>query len=110
MTDNEIIKALQRMSEEDPDGFSSDVLDLVNRQKAEIEGLKKQNSISQHLLSEAWHSIEEKDKFCETVKTEAIREFAKVLIDNAENRVIAVSDLPDLVMDFIEKELENDKN
>lgn len=30
-SDNEIVKALKRMSEEDPDGFSSDVLDLINR-------------------------------------------------------------------------------
>ncbi len=39
-TDNEIIKTLKRMTEEDPDGFSTDILDLINRQKAEIERLK----------------------------------------------------------------------
>ena len=39
-------------------------------------------------------------------KGEVVGEFARFLIDNAENRVIAVSDLPDLVIDFIEKELE----
>nr|DAG64794.1 MAG TPA: hypothetical protein [Caudoviricetes sp.] len=40
-TDEEIIKGLQRMSEEDPDGFSADVLDLINRKTAEIEMLNK---------------------------------------------------------------------
>lgn len=40
MNDSEIIKGLQRMSNEDPDGFSSDVLDLINRQQAGIEFLK----------------------------------------------------------------------
>lgn len=44
MTDKEIIKALERMSREDPEGFSSDVLDLIKRQKAEIERLKAENN------------------------------------------------------------------
>lgn len=39
MNDSEIIKGLQRMSNEDPDGFSSVVLDLINRQQAEIDRL-----------------------------------------------------------------------
>lgn len=41
MADNEIVKALERMSEEDPNGFSNDVLDLVKRQKTEIDRLYK---------------------------------------------------------------------
>ena len=40
MTDKEIIKALERMSEEDAEGFSSDVLVLINRQQAEIENAR----------------------------------------------------------------------
>lgn len=39
MRENEIVKALERMREEDPDGFSSDVLGVINRQKAEKEEL-----------------------------------------------------------------------
>ena len=42
MTYKELIKALERMSEEDPAGFSSDILDLINRQQAEIERLEKE--------------------------------------------------------------------
>lgn len=41
MMDNEIIKALERMSAEDADGFSSDILDLIKRQQAEIERFTK---------------------------------------------------------------------
>lgn len=83
MTDNEIIKALERMSAEDADGFSSDILDLIKRQQAEIERLKSNNGATQHLLSEAWESIEEKDKWAEKreriAKSEAITEFAERL-------------------------------
>lgn len=39
--DNEVIKALERMSEEDPDGFSSEILSLINLQRQEINRLKE---------------------------------------------------------------------
>lgn len=39
MTDEQIINALERMSEEDPDGFSNDILDLINRQYTEMDKL-----------------------------------------------------------------------
>lgn len=41
LTDEEIIKELQRMSEEDPDGFSADILKVINHQNAEIGRLTK---------------------------------------------------------------------
>ena len=40
--DTETIKALERMSEEDPGGFSSDVLALINRQQLEIARLNEE--------------------------------------------------------------------
>lgn len=42
MTDNEIIKALERLSAEDPDGFSADIWDLICRRDAEIETKNKE--------------------------------------------------------------------
>ena len=56
MTDNEIIKALERLSAEDPDGFSADVLEVVNRQKATAEVGKK---IAERLLLEAQEALKE---------------------------------------------------
>ena len=56
MTDNEIIKALERLSAEDPDGFSADVLEMVNRQKATAEIGKK---IAERLLFEAQEALKE---------------------------------------------------
>lgn len=56
MTDNEIIKALERLSAEDPDGFSADVLEMVNRQKATAEVGKK---IAERLLLEAQEALKE---------------------------------------------------
>lgn len=38
-TDEEIIKGLQRMSEEDPDGFSTDVLKAIEHKNSEIDKL-----------------------------------------------------------------------
>lgn len=52
MTDNEIIEALERLSAEDPDGFSADVLEMVNR--AEV-GKK----IAERLLLEAQEALKE---------------------------------------------------
>lgn len=56
MTDNEIIKVLERLSAEDPDGFSADVLEMVNRQKATAEAGK---IIAERLLLEAQEALKE---------------------------------------------------
>lgn len=94
MTDNEIIKALEDEIQlvEYVDGFSANnvdlellknTLDLIKRQQTEIEGLERNNRVTQRLLSEAWESIEEKDKWFEKrepiAKSEAITEFAERL-------------------------------
>lgn len=57
MNDNEIIQALERLSAEDPDGFSANVLEMVNsRQKATAEVGKK---IAERLLWEAQETLKE---------------------------------------------------
>lgn len=56
MTYNEIIKVLERLSSEDPDGFSADVLEMVNRQKATAEAGK---IIAERLLLEAEEALKE---------------------------------------------------
>ena len=56
MTDNEIIKVLERLSAEDPDGFSADVLEMVNRQKATAEAGK---IIAERLLLEVQEALKE---------------------------------------------------
>lgn len=40
MVENEIIKGLKRMTKEDPEGFSSEILKLINCKNAEIASLK----------------------------------------------------------------------
>ena len=56
MNENEIIKALERLSAEGPDGFSADVLEMVNRQKATAEAGK---IIAERLLLEAQEALKE---------------------------------------------------
>lgn len=104
MTDNEIIKNLENAAEWFSEhgrntntaiiGICKESVALINRQKAEIERLKKRNSISQRLLSEGWRSIEEKDKLCKTVKTEVIREFAVKLSSRVHKLDIYNCELP----------------
>lgn len=69
MTDNEIIVALERMSAEDADGFSSDILALIKRQQAEIERYKG--------------VIKLLEKDVSTAKSDAIKQFSEKLKDYA---------------------------
>ena len=46
-TDEEIIKALERMSEEDPEGFSSEILKFINRKYSKIVELTEENNRQQ---------------------------------------------------------------
>lgn len=85
MSDKEIIKALERMSEEDAEGFSNDVLNLIKRQQAEIERLNKENKILSENADTAFQDglNEAQDLYAEQIKnvvrTEAIRDFANRL-------------------------------
>lgn len=80
MKDNEIIKALERMSEEDPDGFSSDILGVINRKEAEIERLQSMNQAKLDTIHDCRAELE-------TVKSEAYKEFADEFLEklNQEN-------------------------
>lgn len=110
MNDSEIIKGLQRMSNEDPDGFSSVVLDLIKRQQAEIDRLNidlkamrgAANSYKAHyedLKSENLETI----KILKTAKSETVRKFAENLKRKSElvapsvwatpYRAVAVADI-----------------
>ena len=71
-------------------------LDLINRQKAEIEQWKEE--------ADRWQNA-----FCKvnedmpTIKSEAIKEFAHLVIDRSKNGVICVSDVPDLLKEMTEE-------
>lgn len=87
MNDSEIIKGLQRMSNEDPDGFSSDVLALIKRQQAEIDRLNidlkamrgAANSWKAEVQRICKREFDNIEIDIETVKSEAVREFAEKL-------------------------------
>lgn len=79
MTDNEIIKALENAKEvcDDDDietlNFFNNVIDLINRQKEEIERLRK------GFTADADYFASEYDN---NIKSEAIKEFAERLTSN----------------------------
>ena len=95
LTDNEIIKALEEYLQKcqnikygarqkilvDAD-FLKDVLDLINRQKAEIERLKEELKITRAYVHDnglEWGLISIK-KLVDDTKSEAIKELAKEFV------------------------------
>lgn len=89
LTENEIISALERMSEEDPNGFSSDILGVINRQKAEIEKLKETPKCIYAYDGETMEYCVEGpcsvEKNIEEIKSEARKEFAeRVWVESAK--------------------------
>lgn len=111
-TDEEIIKALeycnadrnecdkcvfQRECESNPfySAVAEHALDLINRQKAEIERLKGSTVVN---------NIMECQRIKREAKAESYKEFAKFLIDKASKGLIHVSDLPDFVKEMVGEE------
>lgn len=96
MTDNEIIKVLERLSAEDPDGFSADVLEMVNRLLDEIKKMKDQ--------IDDLHAYENK------IKIAAYKDFADMVRDtffyDISNSKPKEAKFPCAVMYAIEKEIE----
>lgn len=97
MTDNEIIKCLQEWSERGMTfcnigmlEFARRVLALINRQKAEIERLEKENKILSRNADIAFQDglNEAQDLYAEQIKAEiksdAIKEFAERLKDRSK--------------------------
>ena len=97
MTDNEIIKAMQCVIGNDVKcsectyqkvlpfpscrrKCAKNALDLINRQKAEIEKLKQENDFFRKTITEnAQRALEVKVEEIEKAKSEAIKEFAERL-------------------------------
>lgn len=67
----------------------ADYIDLINRQKAEIE---------RYL-----HSIKLLEKDVSVAKSEAIKEFGIFLINRSKNGVINTMDIPDYVIEMKER-------
>lgn len=80
MNDNEIIEALKHWVKAYNKGciIAANALDLINRQKAEIERLKAENEGYKHLDIILHTAI---DKLTANIKSEAIREFAEEFDD-----------------------------
>lgn len=102
LTDKEIIKALEYCNTIRNDcsdcrmkDIASFALDLINRQKVEIERLKGSTIVN---------NIMESQRIKREAKAESYKEFAKFLIDKASKGLIHVSDLPDFVKEMVGEE------
>ena len=109
MTDNEIIKALECCGSpynrclECPlcemekvkcfTELTANALDLINRQKAEINNLENLVAINKGAMR-AYREA------CENAHDEAVADFSHFLIDKAKDRCIDICDLPDLVAEW----------
>ena len=79
-TDEEIIKRLERCVNRGNRNYDTDiVLDLINRQKAEIEKLKAENRILSRNADTAFQDVldERRELFEPEIKAEAYKEFAE---------------------------------
>ena len=106
-TDEEIIETLERCSKRDGCFgcakaymhsenciriLEAECLDLINRQKAEVERYKR------------YYYRHEYDKWEKEIKTEAYQEFAKFLIDKSSKGLLRTSGLPDFVKEMVGEE------
>lgn len=111
MTDNEIIKRLERCVKHGTRNYDTDiVLDLINRQKAEIEGLKEcPKCIYEYDGKTTEYCVQgpcSNFKTVEQIKTEAIKEFAVRLKCGVpqETGVIRCSDVDNLLKEMVGEE------
>ena len=103
MTDEQIIKALEiakgALSDGDIDMETftalNNAINFINRQKAENERLEKG-------LTEYKLRLKMSECAVDEIKSEAINEFAKYIIDKSQNGIIQVSDIPDYVKEMME--------
>lgn len=106
MTDNEIIELLERMITDYPNGILAEILDLINRQKAEIESLKEcPKCVYEYRGEMAEYCIQgpcSNFKTVEKIKAEAYKEFAERLKCGVpqETGVIRCSDVDKLVKEM----------
>ena len=130
MTDNEIRKALECVIGNDVNcsectyqkvlPFPScrmmcakNALDLIKRQKGEIERLKKEVEDKERAYNDEFCLRKEWQTKCQELleekqitTSEAIKKFAHFVIGRSRNGVIQISDVPDLVKEMTE---ENEK-
>lgn len=86
------------------EALRSYALDLINRQKAEIERLKEcpkcvyeyDGEITEYCVQGPCQNF----KTVEQIKAEAYQEFAKFLIDKSSKCLLRTSDLPDYVKEM----------
>ena len=93
MTDKEIIKALECcLKVEDIDELSHETPDFTTGMTC---------TLAKDVLIYT-RSIEDYDKFKKYIKSEAIREFGKFLIDKSKNGMVSIADIPDYVKEMTE--------
>lgn len=106
MTDNEIIKALEYCKDCSAN-LNVEIIDLINRQKAEIERLKEYpKCIYEYDGNTTEYCVQgpcSNFKTVEQIKTEAIKEFAVRLKCGVpqETGVIRCSDVDNLVKEMV---------
>lgn len=119
MTDNEIIKALECCTKgttsdvcvdcplrttdiciEEENGVLKLALDLINRQKEEIQRLEKEKHDLETQLAINKGAMRAYREAFEKAHDEAVADFSHFLIDKAKDGSIDICDLPDLVAEW----------
>lgn len=103
LTEEEIREHAQRVLEHSAQKVASffNSMNLNGEQIDLIQSLREINAMlteENRTLETAIHHL---FKEAETVRTEAVKEFANMLISKSENGVINVSDIPDFVVEMV---------
>lgn len=124
MTSDEIKKALECCSEHeacrncpcenecgDLSVVTTEALNLINHQQAEIERLSNERAVHRKIIDDRAEAILQHDavirdlhkqlKDVGQIKSEAIKEFGKLLIDNCQNGEISACDILDYVVETV---------
>ena len=73
----DLVKQLREKPSKYKRDLFDEAADTIERQNAEIEHLKSNNRVLQHLLEKSWQRTDQLGELNETVKAEAIKEFAE---------------------------------
>lgn len=99
MREEEIVKALEWMREEDPNGFLSDILDLINRKKAEKEELefeliRSRNEMKAWKIRASWYKEKSSKLECKNseleIELKAMRDAVNSYKSDVERLQLAV--------------------
>lgn len=106
MTDNEIIKALEYCKDCSAN-LNVEIIDLITRQRAEIERLKEEKSKLENKIDEMYPLVMQLPNAMQQAKSEAYKEFANLSIKRICEQVSAPTPSKSYIVERCNQEIYN---